>query len=93
MAQVGNIEQAFWDHVKMVWESLPALQNWCVFLLCFSGLLRHESMFIGEELSNAIHIEYQKSSNSNSFFIMVMQVAMGKSSCACWCLLSISLAG
>ena len=86
MAQVGNIEQAFWDHGKTVRESLPSLRNRCVFLLCYSGLLRHESIFLGE-LSDMLHIEYQKSSDNDPFFIMVMQIATGKSSSSCFCLL------
>jgi hypothetical protein len=81
MAQVGNIEQAFWDHGKTVRESgLPGLRSRCVFLLCYSGLLRHESMFLGE-LSDMLCIEYQRSRDSDPFFIMVMQIATGKSSC------------
>jgi hypothetical protein len=85
MAQVGNIEQSFWDHGKTVRESLPALRNRCVFLLCYSGLLRHESMFLGE-LSDMLHIQYQKTDGSDPYFIMVMQIATGKSSsCACCC--------
>ena len=63
-----------------------------IFLLCYSGLLRHESMFLGE-LSDMLHIEYQKSSDSDPFFIMVMQIATGKSSCAFRFLFSISLTG
>jgi hypothetical protein len=87
MAQVGNIEQAFWDHGKTVRESLPGLRNRCVFLLCYSGLLRHESMFLGE-LSDMLFVEYQRSRDSDPFFIMVMQIATGKSSCVCSCCLS-----
>jgi hypothetical protein len=86
MAQVGNIEQAFWDHGKTVRESLPGLRNRCIFLLCYSGLLRSESMFLGE-LSDMLCIEYQRSRDSDPFFIMVMQIATGKSSC-CLVLLS-----
>jgi hypothetical protein len=78
MAQVGNIERAFWDHGKTVRQSLPSLRNRCIFLLCYSGLLRHESMFLGE-LSDMLCIEYQRSSDSDPFFIMVMQIATGKS--------------
>jgi hypothetical protein len=63
-----------------------------IVLLCYSGLLHHELMFLGE-LSNMLHIEYQKSSNSNPSFIMVTQIAIGKSSCAYCCLLLISLTG
>jgi hypothetical protein len=84
MSQVGNIEQAFWDHGKTVRESLPGLRNRAVFLMCYSGLLRHESMFLGE-LSDMLHIQYQKDTDSDPFFIMVMQIATGKSSCACCC--------
>jgi hypothetical protein len=79
MTQVANIEQAFWDRGKTVRESLPSLRNRCIFLLCYSGLLRHESMFLGE-LSDMLHIEYQRSRDIDPFFIMVMQIATGKSS-------------
>ena len=77
MAQVGNIESAFWDHGKTVRESVPSLRNRYIFLQCYSGLLRHESMFFGE-LSDMLGIEYQRSRDSDPFFILVMQIATGK---------------
>jgi hypothetical protein len=48
--QVGNIENAFWDHCKRVRESIPSLRNQYILLQCCSGLLRSESMFLGELL-------------------------------------------
>jgi hypothetical protein len=84
MAQVGNIETAFWDHGKTIRESVPSLRNRYIFLQCYSGLLRHESMFLGE-LSDMLGIEYQRSRDSDPFFILVMQLATGK--CCRFCLL------
>jgi hypothetical protein len=90
ISQVGNIENAFWDHGKTVRESVPSLRNRYIFLQCYSGLLRSESMFLGE-LSDMLGIEYQRSRDSDPFFILVMQIATGKCSVdccvACSCLL------
>jgi hypothetical protein len=77
MSQVGNIENGFWNHGKTVRESVPSLRNRYIFLMCYSGLLRHESMFLGE-LSDMLGIEYQRSRDSDPFFILVMQLATGK---------------
>jgi hypothetical protein len=77
MAQVGNIEAAFWDHGKTIRESVPSLRNRYIFLQCYSGLLRQESMFLGE-LSDMLGIEYQRGRDSDPFFILVMQLATGK---------------
>jgi hypothetical protein len=85
MAQVGNIEAAFWDHGKTARASVPGLRNRYIFLQCYSGLLRHESMFLGE-LSDMLGIEYQRSRDSDPFFILVMQIATGKSLLSVVCL-------
>jgi hypothetical protein len=77
ISQVGNIENGFWDHGKTVRESVPSLRNRYIFLQCYSGLLRSESMFLGE-LSDMLGIEYQRSRDSDPFFILVMQIATGK---------------
>jgi hypothetical protein len=84
--QVGNIEQAFWEHGKTVRESVPSLRNRYIFLQCYSGVLRHESMFLGE-LSDMVGIEYQRKRDCDPFFIVVMQIATGK---CCWLLLVLS---
>jgi hypothetical protein len=84
MAQVGNIEAALWDHGKTIRESVPGVRNWYILLQCYSGLLCHESMFLGE-LSDMLGIEYQRNHNSDPFFILVIQIATGKC-CVCVCL-------
>jgi hypothetical protein len=76
IGQVTKIEQAFWDHGKTVRESVPSLRNRYVFLQCYSGLLRHESMFLGE-LSDMVGVEYKRKDH-DPFFILVMQIATGK---------------
>jgi hypothetical protein len=88
--QVGNIENAFWDHGKTVRESIPSLRNRYIFLQCYSGLLRSESMFLGE-LSDMLGIEYQRSRDSDPFFILVMQIATGKWCVACCCVVCLFL--
>jgi len=58
MAQVDNIEKEFWNHAKgTVTQCFPALQNRFTFLLCYSAILRHESLFLGE-LSNMFGFEH-----------------------------------
>ena len=77
MGQVGNIELQFWLDGKTPRSMLPALRNRFVFLMCYCGLLRHESLFLGE-LSDMLHVQYDREKDWDPFFIMVMQIATGK---------------
>jgi len=78
IGQVGNIEEQFWLNGKTARGCLPGLRNRYVFLQCYSGLLRSESMFLGE-LSDMVNIEYERRRDMDPYQILVLQIATGKS--------------
>ena len=78
IGQVGNIEEQFWLNGKTARGCLPGLRNRYVFLQCYSGLLRSESMFLGE-LSDMVNIEYERRRDMDAYEILVLQIATGKS--------------
>ena len=78
IGQVDSIEQKFWDKGKRSFRAaFCEMRNRCTFLSCYSGLLRHESMFLGE-LSDMVGLEHHKERDPHSIFLMVMQIATGK---------------
>jgi len=54
------------------------LRNRYIFLQCYSGLLRSETMFLGE-LSDMLTIEYQRQQDCDPYEILILQIAAGKS--------------
>ena len=78
IGQVTEIEQKFWENgAASIRKSFPSIRNRMTFLNCYSGLLRHESMFLGE-LSDMVGLEHEKEGDAHKIFIMVMQIAIGK---------------
>lgn len=78
MSQVDDIELEFWKHGDSSMRSaLPSLRNRFAFLHCYSGLLRHESLFLGE-LSDMLAISHKRERDPDAMFVMVMQIATGK---------------
>jgi hypothetical protein len=78
MGQVNNIEEKFWEGGKTARGCLPGLRNRYIFLQCYSGLLRSETMFLGE-LSDMLNIEYQRQQDCDPYEILILQIAAGKS--------------
>jgi hypothetical protein len=79
-----SIEHKFWEKGKRSFRAaFCEMRNRCTFLSCYSGLLRHESMFLGE-LSDMVGIEHHKERDPHSIFVMVMQIATGKSVAVCF---------
>ena len=58
-------------------EALPALRNRFIFLNCYSAILRHESLFLGE-LSDMVGLRHKRRADPAAMYIMVMQIATGK---------------
>jgi hypothetical protein len=76
--EVGQIEWAFWQQCYGAPRTVfPALRNRFIFLMCYSGLLRHESLYIGE-LSDMTCTTYQRQVDADPVFLMVLQIATGK---------------
>lgn len=81
IGQMDMIEQKFWDNGKRSSRAaFCALRNRSTFLSCYSGVLRHESMFLGE-LSDMVGLEHERVRDAHRIFVMVMQMATGKFSC------------
>lgn len=76
--QVNPIEQKFWDDGK---KSLRAafctMRNRMTFLKCYSGILRHETVFL-TDLSDMVGLQHQRERDPHPIFIQVMQMAQGK---------------
>jgi hypothetical protein len=78
LGQVGNIEaELFSNGTQTQKDALPSLRNRFVFLNCYSGLLRHESLFLGE-FSDMVGLSHRRRKDAAEMFIMVMQIATGK---------------
>lgn len=93
IGQVSKIEQKFWDNGKRSSRAaFPALRNRMTFLNCYSGVLRHESMFLGE-LSDMVGLEHERSKDAHAMFIMVMQMSTGAYFLLSFCSLAPSSCG
>jgi hypothetical protein len=78
LSQIGSIEKALWDYGSTTMKgALPGLRNRFAFLACFSGILRSESVFLGE-LSDMFGIEHKRERDPHPYFISIMQIATGK---------------
>jgi hypothetical protein len=76
--QIASIERALWHNGSMTMKAaLPGLRNRFTFLACYSGLLRSESLFLGE-LSDMFGIEHKCTRDPHPYFISIMQIATGK---------------
>jgi hypothetical protein len=83
IGQVDKIEQKFWDNGKRSSRAaFCAMRNRSTFLSCYSGVLRHESMFLGE-LSDMVGLEHERARDAHRIFVMVMQIATGENFCCC----------
>ena len=89
MDQVPVIEAKFWENGKQNNRcALKSLRNRNTFLNCYSGILRHESLFLGE-LSDMVGLEHKRERDVHPMEILVMQIAFGKF--CLFCLFSISV--
>lgn len=78
LSQIEGIEQALWQYGSTTMKgALPGLRNRFTFLGCYSGLLRSESLFLGE-LSDMFGIEHKRERDVHPYFIAIMQIATGK---------------
>lgn len=76
--QIGDIEaQLFLTGTGSYKEALPSLRNRFIFLNCYSSIIRHESLFLGE-LSDMVGLRHQRLADPAEMFIMVCQIATGK---------------
>jgi len=76
--QVGNIEEWFWNSGKQSRRSaVTGLRNRFAFAACYKGLLRHESLFLGE-LSDLLYLHVPRSSDEDPMSIGIMQIEQGK---------------
>lgn len=76
-SQVNDIEESFWEHGKTLKAGLPGLRNRFIFLMSYSGLLRSESLFLGE-LSDMFMVQYDRKRDVDPHEIMILQIATGK---------------
>ena len=78
--QLPTIEKAMWDSGNSSFRaSMTTLRNRAVFLNCYSGLLRHESIFKGE-LSDLLCLRHKRSDDVDKMTIQIMQIPEGKQS-------------
>ena len=78
MKQVPRIEEHFWKHGNNNFRScFPGLRNRFTFLQCYSGLLRSESLFLGE-LSDVFGLAHKRRKDPHEMYIMVSQITTGK---------------
>ena len=75
--QVPEIEEWFWKAGKTSSRSaLTGLRNRFAFLQCYAGILRHESLFLGE-LSDLLGIVVPRA-HEDPLFISILQLEQGK---------------
>jgi hypothetical protein len=78
LSQITCIERALWHNGATTMKgALPGLRNRFAFLACYSGILRSESVFLGE-LSDMFGIEHKRQRDPHPYFISIMQIATGE---------------
>ena len=78
LEQIKPIERWLWDHGKTLrCKCLMGLHSCFAFLECYGGVLRCESIFLGE-LSDMLLLDIQRKDDADRMEVMVMQIATGK---------------
>jgi hypothetical protein len=76
--QVPKIERSIWDYGKSCRKTaFVALRSRMTFLWCYSGVLRCESLFLGE-LSDLFDFSLQRDDHSDAMDVVVLQMRTGK---------------
>lgn len=77
--QVHNIEEWFWNKgmKKPSRSVLTSLRNRYTFLMCYNGVLRHETMFKGE-LSSLLALRIERAKNEDPMIVSILQLMAGK---------------
>ena len=78
---VPDIENKFWNkgmgEGSNAQTAFTAIRHRCVFLSCYCGLLRHETMYHGE-LSDMLGLDYPNPNGNMDQFIQVLQIGQGE---------------
>ena len=73
-----KIEESFWrEGCKTHRSAFATIRHGCVLLNCYSGVLRHETVYNGE-LSDLLCVNHHDQRADNEQFIQVMQMGVGK---------------